>query len=121
MVHTLLKKTAHLTGQYPPVIQPPGLSNERQAYLYQEIRDFVADEHRDLVCPRPLASKRKQPTVGEDTEGDSSADLPTPSTSSVVSDTATAEDVPTTSAGVKRQRGRPRKPAGRGRGRPRKN
>jgi len=105
VVYSLVRKSAQLTSHYPAVIQPPGLSSERQAYLYREIREFVGEEHRDLVCPRPSAgvSKRKQPepTVEEDTE-----------------DTA---DVPTTSSHGRRQRGRPRKPPARGRGRPRKN
>jgi len=54
-VYSLVKKSAPSTSQYPAVIQPPGLSNERQAYLYREIREFVAEEHRDLACPRPSA------------------------------------------------------------------
>ena len=34
-------------------ISPPGLNGSRQTYLYQHIRDFVADPWKDVMCPRP--------------------------------------------------------------------
>ena len=37
----------------PPVIKPQGLSLERQWYLYNKIREFCADEAKDVVCPLP--------------------------------------------------------------------
>ena len=37
----------------PPTIQPPGLSRERKTYLYNKIREFVPDPHKDTVCPDP--------------------------------------------------------------------
>nr|KAG5699854.1 hypothetical protein BaRGS_034628 [Batillaria attramentaria] len=37
----------------PPVLPAPGLSYERQAYLYNQIREFVCEEQRDVVCPLP--------------------------------------------------------------------
>ncbi|ELT87533.1 hypothetical protein CAPTEDRAFT_192819 [Capitella teleta] len=36
-------------------ITPPGLSRERQAYLYENIRPFVEDEFKDVVCPPPAS------------------------------------------------------------------
>ncbi|ELU10976.1 hypothetical protein CAPTEDRAFT_195485 [Capitella teleta] len=36
-------------------ITPPGLSRERQAYLYEKIRPFVEDEFKDVVCPPPAS------------------------------------------------------------------
>jgi len=39
--------------QLPTVIRPPGLSLERQWYLYNKIREFCSEESRDLVCPEP--------------------------------------------------------------------
>ncbi len=39
--------------QLPQVIVPPGLSYERQKYLYDKIRDFVPDVSKDIVCPPP--------------------------------------------------------------------
>ena len=37
----------------PEIITPPGLSLERQWYLYNKIRDFCPDNTKDLVCPLP--------------------------------------------------------------------
>ena len=37
----------------PEQIIPPGLSLERQWYLYQKIREFCPDEVKDVVCPLP--------------------------------------------------------------------
>ena len=35
----------------PDIIAPTGLSPERQWYLYREIREFVATDKQDIVCP----------------------------------------------------------------------
>ena len=43
----------------PPVIPPPGLSYERQEYLYSEIREFCKEEVKDLVCPKPLPRNKE--------------------------------------------------------------
>lgn len=40
---------------FPPVIKPNGLSNQRQWYLYKEIRPFVKPEFQDIVAPKPSA------------------------------------------------------------------
>ena len=37
----------------PAIIQPPGLTVERQWYLYNKIREFCPDEVKDIVCPKP--------------------------------------------------------------------
>ena len=39
----------------PSIITPPGLSEERQIYLYEKIRPFCREEVRDITCPRPLS------------------------------------------------------------------
>lgn len=42
--------------QLPPMpqeIPPPGLPRARQEYLFNSIREFVAENRRDLVCPQP--------------------------------------------------------------------
>jgi len=51
----LLKDTDHeLTPQQlPSVLAPPGLSADRQLYLYEKIREFCPAEKRDSVCSRP--------------------------------------------------------------------
>ena len=38
----------------PDIIVPPGLSLERQWYLFQKIREFCSDSTKDEVCPKPL-------------------------------------------------------------------
>ena len=37
----------------PNVIQPAGLDQERQKYLYEQIRPFCTEETKDIVCPAP--------------------------------------------------------------------
>lgn len=37
----------------PPCIPPPGLSEERRKYLYEQIRPHVWAEFRDITCPHP--------------------------------------------------------------------
>ena len=41
----------------PPVIPPPGLSSERQWYLYDNIREYCPPSCRDIVCPKPSVAK----------------------------------------------------------------
>lgn len=52
---SLLKNPKHCfsTVTLPDTIQPPGLSDERKVYLYEKIREFVSEEAKDIVCPRP--------------------------------------------------------------------
>ena len=35
----------------PQVLPPAGLSQERQKYLFKDIRPFVADPYKDELCP----------------------------------------------------------------------
>ena len=39
--------------ELPNMITPPGLSIERQWYLYEKIREFCSVDSQDLVCPMP--------------------------------------------------------------------
>ena len=39
--------------ELPQKIVPPGLSLEREWYLYDKIREFCSDEAKDIVCPQP--------------------------------------------------------------------
>ena len=41
----------------PPVINPPGLSAERQWYLYDNIREYCPPHCQDVVCPLPQVPK----------------------------------------------------------------
>ena len=44
-------------NKLPTTIQPPGLSLDRQWYLYERIRPFCTEEDKDIVCPLPSAPK----------------------------------------------------------------
>ena len=89
----LLKGEEEPDNSLPPIITPMGLSEQRQQYLFNEIREFVAKEHRDTVCPAPTT-----PTV---------AVTVTASTSGTSQDSAC---VATTSAiPAQKKRGRPPK------------
>ena len=37
----------------PRVLLAPGVSRERQTYLYRNVRRYVRDIAKDLTCPRP--------------------------------------------------------------------
>lgn len=45
-----------------PVITPPGLSIDRQWYLFNKIREFVKEECKDITCPQP---QTQAPPVAE--------------------------------------------------------
>nr|XP_054760240.1 uncharacterized protein LOC129266415 [Lytechinus pictus] len=49
----LLKPGANPPRLLPPSLPPPGLSHERQLYLYQKIRPFCRPDARDVTCPEP--------------------------------------------------------------------
>ena len=36
------------------VLTPPPLDYKRQEYLYNNIRPFVKNEYKDIICPKPL-------------------------------------------------------------------
>ena len=55
----------------PPTILPAGLTRDRQAYLFHHIRQFVDEDKRDIVCPRPAISRSLSPSSDSD-----SADVP---------------------------------------------
>ena len=41
------------TADLPETITPPGLSLEREWYLYNKIMEFCPDNTKNLVCPLP--------------------------------------------------------------------
>ena len=64
----------------PPTIQPCGLTNERQWYLFDKIREFCPEQCCDLTCPRPTvprptSSSRNTPEVDEVPDTPESATL----------------------------------------------
>ena len=44
-------------SQLPECIIPPGLSLDRQTYLYEQIRVFCEPEYADVTCPMPTSSR----------------------------------------------------------------
>ena len=56
----------------PAIMIPSGLSEERQQYLYEQIRPFYDEEYRDVTCPEPRALKRpRSQEQSADTQGPS--------------------------------------------------
>ena len=49
----------------PSTLTPPGLSEERKQYLFQQIRPYCDEKYRDITCPQPRVQKR---TVQQDSE-----------------------------------------------------
>ena len=47
-------------AELPPRMPPKGLSDERQWYLYERIRPFCSEEHRDTVTPEPCTPNPKR-------------------------------------------------------------
>ena len=42
---------------------PPGLSMDRQKYLFKKIREFCSDEAKDITCPPPKSTEPQNKTV----------------------------------------------------------
>ena len=49
----------------PEEIDRPGLSRDRQQYLYEKIREFCSEEQQDRVCPQPTAPLPDEESSGE--------------------------------------------------------
>ncbi len=86
---TLLNKN-HLgwkprPDQLPPILPPPGLPPERRKYLFDKIREYVPDQHKDTVCPPPLLATpipvSATPITGSATPTPSPSATPSPSPS----------------------------------------
>ena len=74
-----LRDDNDVPSELPLTVAPSGLSNERQWYLYDKIREFCEEGSRDLTCPlptgpRPASSSRNTPDV------DSAPDIPSHAT-----------------------------------------
>ena len=79
----ILKVDAELVNDdLPAVVPPKGLSNERQWYLYDKIRQYCREECKDFTCPlpespRPAGSSR-QSTPGIDEEPEIGMEIEVP-------------------------------------------
>lgn len=52
-----------VSDDLPPTVSPIGLSAQRQLYLYNSIRPFVADHSKDILCPKPTEPGFTGPSV----------------------------------------------------------
>ena len=67
-----------LHDKMPEKIIPAGLSRDRQVYLYEKIREFVPEKHRDDVCPKPSDYEDNvSPSAPAPTCASTSAPVPT--------------------------------------------
>ena len=56
-----LPKLDDISTKQVEQIHASGLDNERQWYLYEEIRDFCYSEiAKDIACPKPLVPKEEK-------------------------------------------------------------
>lgn len=60
----------------PSPIPPPGLDPARLGYLYKNIRQFVPDANKDILCPLPTAADQTTENNVEDGQSDASSDTP---------------------------------------------
>ena len=52
--HNILKDSAVVDPDVmPPVVEPKGLSSQRQWYLFDKIREFCPAADQDITCPEP--------------------------------------------------------------------
>ena len=51
--HILKSNPMDVPHGKPPLLVPTGLGDQWKVYFFKEIREFVAEEHHDLVCPAP--------------------------------------------------------------------
>ena len=58
----------------PATVSPPGMIPQRQWYLHDSIREFVGENQKDILCPRPDVPKPgPSATVPEQGEGEGKA------------------------------------------------
>lgn len=61
-------------SDFPDPIIPAGLSIQRKKYLYEKIRPYCRDEHKDLLCPKPPTAIAEHQSESEDEHLDSEED-----------------------------------------------
>lgn len=71
----LVCSDALLPSAPPVAIKPPGLSHDRQHYLLTNIRPFVKDLYKDVLCPSP-SEREDAPMAGPSTAPDAVASTP---------------------------------------------
>ena len=56
-IPTLKPDASINNSELPPTLSPSGLSEQRQQYLFNEIRVFCDEKYQDITCPEPLTRK----------------------------------------------------------------
>jgi len=87
-----VKSWSPKADQLPPILPPSGLSNQRQWYLYNKIREFCPENLKDITCPRPSAPP--------EASSPSRSLSPTPPPSPTPSSTPLTTTTTTTTAGA---------------------
>ena len=54
--HLAIQQQVYRLAPMPNVLPPPLLSCERQQYLFNNIREYIREDGRDVVCPKTLLS-----------------------------------------------------------------
>ena len=75
--------------QLPPILPPTGLSQQRQWYLYEKIREFCPDYLKDTTCPRP-SDPAQDPGSIPSSSPTPSRSSPSPSPTDTTADTITS-------------------------------
>ena len=56
---------ASVQKELPPPLISPGLSLQRQRYLFENIRDYCSETTKEQMCPMPTAPKPSQSAVNQ--------------------------------------------------------
>ena len=86
------------SDQLPPLVQPEGLSPQRQWYLYNEIREFASPDKQDLVAPLPTAPRPSRGTTQIEEE-EEEPQPPAPKAAKKSKSSSRSTTRPTTSTG----------------------
>ena len=49
----IVQRGANISDDLPPVIQPGGLTRQRQEYLYKTVIPYLLPENQHVTCPEP--------------------------------------------------------------------
>lgn len=73
LVHKIFP-TVEGPAEFPNLLVPQGLSNDRRHYLYSNIRQYCKDEFKDLLCPKVTST-----TTNNNDNADDPGAMPGPS------------------------------------------
>ena len=61
----LTREASALPPTAPVAVSPAGMTPQRQWYLHDSIREFVTEDQKDILCPRPDVPKPGPSTVAK--------------------------------------------------------